>query len=69
VSFLTNIPVLWKTALLLTASNVFMTFAWYTTRNTCRVSQNHLPARKKRSASASSTCLKGISASSGKRFR
>ncbi|MDQ5902698.1 MAG: uncharacterized protein QG672_284, partial [Pseudomonadota bacterium] len=29
MSFLTNIPVLWKTALLLTASNVFMTFAWY----------------------------------------
>jgi hypothetical protein len=24
-----QIPVVWQTALLLTASNVFMTFAWY----------------------------------------
>ena len=29
MNFLQNIPVLWKTVLLLTASNVFMTFAWY----------------------------------------
>lgn len=38
-SFTAN-PVWLQTALLLTASNVFMTFQWYTTRNTCRVSQN-----------------------------
>ncbi|OQA33089.1 MAG: hypothetical protein BWY57_01453 [Betaproteobacteria bacterium ADurb.Bin341] len=25
----TNLPTLWKTALLLAASNIFMTFAWY----------------------------------------
>ncbi|MDX9706641.1 MAG: DMT family protein, partial [Azospira sp.] len=29
MSFLANIPVLWKTVLLLAAANVFMTFAWY----------------------------------------
>ena len=29
MSFLQEIPALWKTVLLLSASNVFMTFAWY----------------------------------------
>ena len=29
MNLLQNIPVLWKTVLLLSASNVFMTFAWY----------------------------------------
>ncbi len=29
MNFLQNIPVLWKTVVLLAASNVFMTFAWY----------------------------------------
>lgn len=37
---LPNIPAIWQTVLLLSASNVFMTLGWYTTRNTCRVSQN-----------------------------
>lgn len=37
---LLHIPVVWQTALLLTASNVFMTFESYTERCTCRVSQN-----------------------------
>ena len=34
-----QMPVLWQTVILLSASNVFMTFAWYTMGNTCRVSQ------------------------------
>ena len=29
MSLWTELPVLWKTVLLLSASNVFMTFAWY----------------------------------------
>jgi uncharacterized protein len=29
LSFLSGIPVIWQTTLLLTLSNVFMTFAWY----------------------------------------
>jgi len=29
MNFLKELPILWQTALLLTASNVFMTFAWY----------------------------------------
>jgi uncharacterized protein (DUF486 family) len=29
VSVLAGIPVIWKTVILLTLSNVFMTFAWY----------------------------------------
>lgn len=37
-------PVWLQTALLLTASNVFMTFQWYTLRHTCRVSQNAVGA-------------------------
>jgi uncharacterized protein (DUF486 family) len=34
-----QLPLVWQTALLLTASNVFMTFDEYTERTTCRVSQ------------------------------
>ncbi|MDO8930788.1 MAG: hypothetical protein Q7U97_00190 [Rhodocyclaceae bacterium] len=37
-----NLPVTLQAALLLAASNVFMTLIWYTTRNACRVSQNHV---------------------------
>jgi uncharacterized protein (DUF486 family) len=37
MSLWTELPVLWKTVLLLSASNVFMTFAGYTMSNTCRV--------------------------------
>jgi len=37
-----GLPVVLQTALLLAASNVFMTFEPYTTRNTCRVSQNRV---------------------------
>jgi uncharacterized protein (DUF486 family) len=29
INLLANLPVAWQTALLLTASNIFMTFAWY----------------------------------------
>ena len=29
MNFLKDIPIIWQTILLLTASNVFMTFAWY----------------------------------------
>ena len=39
MSLWTELPVLWKTVLLLSASNVFMTFEGYTMCNTCRVSQ------------------------------
>ncbi|AEV25902.1 hypothetical protein [Azospira oryzae] len=39
MSLWTELPVLWKTVLLLSASNVFMTFEGYTMGNTCRVSQ------------------------------
>ena len=34
------IPVFWQSVTLLALSNVFMTFACYTKRNTCRVSKN-----------------------------
>ena len=34
MSIFANIPVLWKTVLLLTASNVFMTLGCYKKRNT-----------------------------------
>lgn len=37
---LPNIPAIWQTVLLLSASNVFMTFAsCYTGRITCRISK------------------------------
>lgn len=36
-----NIPVLWQTVVLLALSNVFMTLALYTTRNTCLVSKKY----------------------------
>ncbi|MDP2136068.1 MAG: hypothetical protein Q8J99_20905, partial [Sulfuritalea sp.] len=58
MSSLLQIPVVWQTALLLTASNVFMTFESYTERNTCRVSQFTLHELKLRSSSGASTCPK-----------
>ncbi len=36
-----NIPVLWQTVVLLALSNVFMTLALYTMRNTCLKSITH----------------------------
>lgn len=44
IQSVSSIPVWMQTALLLTASNVFMTFQWYTLRHTCRVSQNAVGA-------------------------